>query len=80
VSPSGEVVGAYVDSGGVTHGYALSHGTYTTDDPPGSIFTFNGGGNAEGDITGIWVDSANVGHGFLLSNGVYTSFDYPGAT
>ena len=80
VSPSGEVVGAYVDSGGVTHGYALSHGTFTTDDPPGSVFTFNGGGNAEGDIAGIWVDSANVGHGFLLSNGVYTSFDYPGAT
>ena len=80
VNPSGEVVGAYRDSGGVTHGYILFHGNYVTDDPPGSIFTFNGGGNPAGDVAGIYVDSGGVGHGFLLSNGVYTSFDYPGAT
>jgi len=80
VSPSGAVVGAYTDSGGVTHGYLLFHGTYATDDFPGSIFTFNGGGNPEGDIAGIYIDTAGAGHGFLLSNGVYTSFDYPGAS
>jgi hypothetical protein len=79
VNPSGAVVGAYIDSGGVTHGYLLYHGTFVTTDFPGGTFTFDGGNNAEGDIVGAWRDSGGVFHGFLLSNGVYTSFDYPGA-
>jgi len=80
VNPSGAVVGAYRDSGGVTHGYLLYHGTFTTIDFPGSVFTFAGGNNPEGDIIGIYFDTGGVGHSFLLSNGVFTSFDPPGAT
>jgi hypothetical protein len=80
VNPSGVVVGAYTDSAGVTHGYQLSHGTYTTTDYPGAILTFDGGNNAEGDIVGEYIDTANVAHSFLLSNGSFTSFDPPGAT
>ena len=80
VNPSGAVVGAYTDSGGVTHGYLLYHGTFTTIDFPGAIFTFAGGNNPEGDVIGEYVDTANVAHSFLLSNGVFTSFDPPGAT
>ena len=79
VNPSGAVVGAYTDSGGVTHGYLLDHGTYTTIDFPGAIFTFIGANNPEGDIVGIYDDAADVGHSFLLSHGVFTSFDPPGA-
>jgi hypothetical protein len=79
VSPSGAVVGAYTDSGGVTHGYLLDHGTYTTIDFPGAIFTFIGANNPEGDIVGIYDDAADVGHSFLLSHGVFASFDPPGA-
>ena len=37
VTPSGTVFGSYTDSGGVEHGYVLSHGTFTTIDFPGSI-------------------------------------------
>ena len=78
VNPSGAVVGAYTDSGGVTHGYLLYHGTFATIDFPGATFTFAGGNNPEGDIIGTYSDSANVFHSFLLSNGVFTSFDPPG--
>jgi hypothetical protein len=79
VSPSGAVVGAYTDSGGVTHGYLLKNGNYTTIDFPGATFTFGGGGNPENDVVGEYNDTAGVGHGFLWSKGTYTSFDYPGA-
>ncbi len=80
VNPSGAIVGAYTDSGGVTRGYLLYHGTYATIDFPGSTLTFAGGNNPEGDIIGEYIDAAKVAHSFLLSNGVFTSFDPPGAT
>jgi hypothetical protein len=79
VNPSGAVVGAYTDSGGVTHGYLRYHGKFTTIDFPGAIFTFAGGNNPEGAVIGLYTDSAKVSHAFLLSNGVFTSFDPPGA-
>ena len=79
VSPSGAVVGAYTDSGGVTHGYLLKNGNYTTIAFPGATFTFGGGGNPENDVVGEYNDTAGVGHGFLWSKGTYTSFDPPGA-
>jgi hypothetical protein len=78
VIPSGAVVGAYPDSGGVGHGYLRSHGTFTTIDFPGAIFTFIGGSNPEGDSVGEYIDTAGVAHSFLLSNGVFRSFDPPG--
>ena len=80
VNPSGAVVGAFTDSGGVTHGYLRHHGKFTTIDFPGAILTFAGGNNPEGDVVGEYIDTANVAHSFLLSNGVFTSFDPPGAT
>ena len=80
VNPSGAVVGAYTDSGGVGHGYLRDkNGTFTTIDFPGSASTFAGYINAEGHIVGEYTDTAGVGHSFLLSNGTFTSFDPPGA-
>ena len=79
VNPSGAVVGAYTDSGGVGHGYLLYHGAFTTIDFPGATFTFNGANNPRGDIVGLWTDKGGVNHGFLLSKGVFTSFDFPKA-
>ncbi len=79
ITPSGEVVGAYVDSAGVEHGYVWYQGNFTTTDFPGASFTFNGGANPEGDVIGAYrVGSAQ--HSFLLSHGVFTSFDPPGST
>jgi hypothetical protein len=77
VNPSGAVVGAYTDSGGVTHGY-LYNGTFTTIDFPGATLTFAGGNNPKGDIVGEYNDTSGVGHSFLLSKGEFTSFDPPG--
>lgn len=79
VSPSGEVVGNFTDSGGKSHGYVLKHGTYTTIDVPGAAFTFAGGGNPEGDVVGESINAAGVLHAFLLSKGVLTTFEAPGA-
>ena len=35
----GNIVGDFIDSSGVFHGYVLSRGNFTTFDPPGSIQT-----------------------------------------
>jgi hypothetical protein len=80
LNPSGTIVGTYTDSGGATRGYQLCHGTFTSNDFPGSILTFNGGINPQGDIVGFYTDTSNVTHSFLLNHGTYTGFDPPGAT
>jgi hypothetical protein len=80
VNALGTVVGTYTDSGGMTHGYQLCHGNFTSNDFPGAILTFNGGINLQGEIVGFYTDTSNVTHSFLLSDGTYTGFDPPGAT
>src|SRR5215471_2666832 len=75
VNPSGAVVGAYTDSGGVLHGYLQYHGRFATIDFPGATSTLAGANNPQGDIVGQYTDAAGAIHAFLLSNGVFTSFD-----
>jgi hypothetical protein len=64
----------------------LSGGTYTSFDPPGSLYTYGSGINDAGDIVGLQCltsecVSANDGtQGFLLSQGVYTTIKIPGET
>ena len=60
VNPSGAIVGAFTDSGGVTHGYLCYHGTFVTIDFPGAVFTFAGGNNPTGAIIGAYTDTAGV--------------------
>jgi hypothetical protein len=78
VIPSGSVVGAYTDSGGVGHGYLRSHGTFTTIDFPGAIFTFVGGANPEGGSVGEYIDTAGVAHSFLLAMAFLRRSTLPG--
>ena len=55
--------------------------TYTTFDPPGSIFTQALSINSLGDVTGTYEDSSGLFHGFLrTANGTITTFDPPGST
>jgi hypothetical protein len=43
----------------------LSHGGFTSFDPPGAILSDAAGINPPGVIVGIFVDSANVVHGYI---------------
>ena len=76
---SGEVVGYYLDSFGVEHGYLRdAAGNFTTIDGPGSTNTDAAGINASGQIVGTFADSFGT-HGFLLGGGVFTELDVPGS-
>ena len=50
ISPSRDIVGLYKTANGVTHGFLLSAGEYTTIDVPGAIRTNALAINARGDI------------------------------
>ena len=81
VNEAGQIVGEYVDSSGIYHGWELSGGTFTTIDVPfsGASGTGANGINDSGEIVGGWDGSGTSQHGFTLIGGTYTSFDYPGA-
>ena len=81
VNDSGQIVGEYLDSASVYHGWELSGGTFTTIDVPfsGASGTGTNGISDSGEITGFWDGSGITLHGFTLISGTYTSFDYPGA-
>src|SRR5438132_717883 len=78
INGAGQIVGSYVDSSNVTHGYLYSLGTYAGpyDDPFAANGTFNYGLNAS-QIVGYYVDSSNISHGFLLGNGAWTTLNDP---
>lgn len=81
VNDAGQIVGEYVDSSGVYHGWELSGGKFTTIDVPfaGAEGTGADGINDSGEIAGGYDGSGVTQHGFTLIGGTYTSFDYPGA-
>ncbi len=81
INASGEIVGAYADAAGKTHGYVLSGGVFTTIDVPGAAGAEARGIGPGGDIVGdYWMPgepAANF-HGFLLRrNGELVHVDYP---
>ena len=71
--------------GGVTHGFLLSGGTYTSINFPGAMSTFAGGIGPQGDIAGDYsltsaVDCCAPGtHGYLLNGGNFVTIDVPGS-
>src|SRR5258707_259326 len=67
INGTGQIVGLYYDSGGITHGFLLSGGTYTTlDDPLATNGTFARNIDDAGQIVGLYND-ANGTHGFFLT-------------
>jgi hypothetical protein len=82
VNDLGQIVGWYVDSSGVAHGYERSGAKFTTLDAPftGATGTYPFGINDSGEVVGGWTDSDGNEHGFTLIGGTYASFDYPGGT
>ena len=73
-----QIVGTYVDSSQVQHGFLLVNGTLTNIDVPGASGTAAQGINDNGDVVGRFF--LNGSHGFLLKDGVFTQFDPPGST
>jgi hypothetical protein len=62
----GEVVGAYMDAGGLTHGFIFDRGHFqSVDDPDGVGTTTINGINNRGEIVGFFVDGAGNTDGFV---------------
>ena len=78
INARGDIVGYYLDAGGVGHDFLLRNGVYTNIDYPGGAGTVRAM-NAAGDIVGV-LDDADGGHGFLFRDGKLTKIDFPGAS
>ena len=83
INAQGEIVGAYTDTAGRTHGFLLSGGQFSSIDVPNSRVTFARGIGPGGDIVGTYVaqvETTNVpAHGFLLTkHGEFRAVDFPG--
>ncbi len=66
----GAIMGTYVDTNYVFHGYLRSaEGKFVTIDPPGSVGTLPYSINDLTSITGYYIDANNVFHSFLTSPG-----------
>ena len=78
-NPQGTNIGSYTDTGGVTHGFVLQKGVFTSFDPPGSTQTTPNWISPQGVIVGGYLDSSGMSHGFVLNSGVFTTVDFPGA-
>ncbi len=86
LSPSGDLVGYYIDGSGVLHGFLRdAKGTITTIDAPGAGIC-NGCGtqghviNPSGTVVGYLIGVGGTYHGFVRDpNGAITTFDIPGA-
>jgi uncharacterized membrane protein len=72
---SGEIIGAFSDTGADLHGFTRVGSTYTEFDCPAGT-TLPYAINDSGDIVGY---CANSNAGFLLKDGVYTTIAVPGA-
>jgi probable HAF family extracellular repeat protein len=89
INDSGQIVGNYVDSNGVLHGFLYSNGAYTSITDPSARTTAGDQGfgtyahsiNDSGQIVGYYVDATtNSVRGFLYSggpNGTYTTLEDP---
>jgi hypothetical protein len=81
ISPKGAIVGWYIDSKEVTHGYLRSPGgSFTRIDGPGAVYTNLADIAPNGTIVGWFQDTNNVNHGLWRSpGGKITQFDDPSA-
>ena len=80
INAAGEIVGSYVDGGGVTHGFSYSGGVVKTIDVPGFAQTTAQFINDSGQITGRSLDTPI--RNFIDVGGTFTvnQYQYPGAS
>jgi len=78
LNASGEIVGFYVDSLGLQHGFLLQGGSFSTFDFPGAVDNVLEGINDSTQTTGAYDDSSQVTHGFLRQpDGSVVTIDPP---
>lgn len=65
IDPSGTIVGMFVDSASVAHGFALKDGEFTTIDYPDAKSTVAFGTNARGEIVGAFTDASGSRRGYV---------------
>ena len=82
IDDAGDIVGWYLNSSGVEHGFYLpSGGTAVTIDDPNGI-TNPEGSNNKGEISGIYTDTSGNRHGFIyeISTQEFTELTIPGSS
>jgi len=75
-----EVAGDFTDSDGVTHGFVLSKGVFTTVDVPGAAFTQINGINAPGRLAGTYSETGDLeenARGYFSSKGDFDTIHPP---
>jgi YVTN family beta-propeller protein len=77
INNTGQMVGTYVDTQNVTHGFSLTAGVFTTIDFTGATLTVATSLNNVGQIAGYYVDNHGETHGFVLTNGTFASITDP---
>lgn len=80
INDSGAIVGNYTDSAGMTHGFLLKKGKYTTLDVTGAKSTIATGINKTGKIVLYWTDSNGAFESSIYNGKTYKTINVPGAT
>lgn len=65
INAHGQIVGAWIDSTGMTHAFLKDRATYTSFDYPGAATTLAWGINFAGQIVGVYHNADGSVHGFL---------------
>src|SRR5438477_20441 len=74
INSTGEIIGQYVDSNFVYHGFTLYGTTFRSLDFPGASHTALSDVNDSGEIVGSYQDATGE-HGFKFSGGRFATFD-----
>jgi probable HAF family extracellular repeat protein len=82
INNRGDIVGSYVDSALVQHGYLYSNGSYTTLNAPAGVLPFNTqafGINDRGQIAGEYFsrNDNTSSIGYVYNNGTFTTLGDP---
>jgi probable HAF family extracellular repeat protein len=80
INDMGQIVGSFLDTNNVRHGFLWQAGTFTQIDVPGAISTEARGINNSSQIVGVFVDASGLSHGFLRDGDTFTRIDVPDAT
>jgi len=80
VNNAGAMVGSYVDSGGVRHGFRLAGGKVRTIDDPSGTDTYCFAINKAGAIVGYYTTSSHTAQAFLYVKGRFSDIAPAGST